>query len=417
MLAYTRRHIAPLGVTVLALLAFQSGSAAVKSEPAAPKAATAKDQQAVEVSPPVVRIDAKGDDRGVAPVDSVRVAATSGTLADVSMINEQGKTVNGAMAPDRTAWTPTEPLGYGRTYTLSVTGRGTDTTTTRQVSRFSTVVPDNQTRVSLTSTSGAALAEGAAYGVGHVIVARFDEDIPDRAAAERQLQVRTSPPVEGSWSWVNDRKAHWRPREHFPPGTQVSVAARIYGVDLGGGLFGEQDTQVNFRIGPSHVTIADDATKQVSVYENGRLVRTMPTSMGRGGTETVDGNTIHFWTQRGVYTVMDKANPVLMDSSTYGLPIDSPSGYRISVPYATRISPDGIYLHEREATVWAQGNTNVSAGCLNLSAEDAEWFYNFSAPGDVVEIRNTGGEPLQQWQNGDWSVPWDQWLLGSALRT
>jgi lipoprotein-anchoring transpeptidase ErfK/SrfK len=153
------------------------------------------------------------------------------------------------------------------------------------------------------------------------------------------------------------------------------------------------------------------------VYEDGRLVRTMPTSMGRGGTETVDGNTIHFWTQRGVYTVMDKANPVLMDSSTYGLPIDSPSGYRISVPYATRISPDGIYLHEREATVWAQGNTNVSAGCLNLSAENAEWFYNFSAPGDVVEIRNTGGEPLQQWQNGDWSVPWDQWLLGSALRT
>ena len=417
MHVYTRRHIAPLGVAVLAGLAFQSGSAAVTSEPAAPKAATAKDQQAAEVSPPVVRIDAKGDERGVAPVDSVRVAATSGTLADVSMINEQGKAVDGAMAPDRTAWTPAEPLGYGRTYTLSVTGRGTDTTTTRQVSRFSTVVPDNQTRVSLTSTSGAALAEGATYGVGQVIVARFDEDIPDRAAAERQLQVRTSPPVEGAWSWVNDRKAHWRPREHFPPGTQVTAAARIYGVDLGGGLFGEQDTQVNFRIGPSHVTIADDATKQVSVYENGRLVRTMPTSMGRGGTETVDGKTIHFWTQRGVYTVMDKANPVLMDSSTYGLPIDSPSGYRISVPYATRISPDGIYLHEREATVWAQGNTNVSAGCLNLSAENAEWFYNFSAPGDVVEIRNTGGEPLQQWQNGDWSVPWDQWLLGSALRT
>jgi lipoprotein-anchoring transpeptidase ErfK/SrfK len=416
MFVYTRRHIALLGVAVLAVLAFQSGSAAVKSEPAALKAATAKHQQAVQVSPPVVRIDAKGDERGVAPVDSVRVAATSGTLADVSMINEQGKTVNGAMAPDRTAWTPAEPLGYGRTYTLSVTGRGTDTTTTRQVSRFSTVVPDNQTRVSLTSTSGAALAEGATYGVGQVIVARFDEDIPDRAAAERQLQVRTSPPVEGAWSWVNDRKAHWRPREHFPPGTQVTAAARIYGVDLGGGIFGEQDTQVNFRIGPSHVTIADDATKQVSVYENGRLVRTMPTSMGRGGTETVDGNTIHFWTQRGVYTVMDKANPVLMDSSTYGLPIDSPSGYRISVPYATRISPDGIYLHEREATVWAQGNTNVSAGCLNLSAENAEWFYNFSAPGDVVEIRNTGGEPLQQWQNGDWSVPWDQWLLGSALR-
>ena len=26
-----------------------------------------------------------------------------------------------------------------------------------------------------------------------------------------------------------------------------------------------------------------------------------------------------------------------------------------------------------------------------------------------------GGKPLQLWQNGDWSVPWDQWVKGSAL--
>ena len=194
------------------------------------------------------------------------------------------------------------------------------------------------------------------------------------------------------------------------------MAAGIYGAELGDGLFGQEDRVVGFTIGPSHVTIADDVTKQVSVYVDGKLVRRMPTSMGRGGTETVGGKTIAFWTQSGVYTVMDKANPVLMDSSTYGLPVNSASGYRISVPYATRISPDGIYLHEREATVWAQGNTNVSAGCLNLSAEDARWFYEFSQPGDVVEIRNTGGKPLEQWQNGDWSVPWLEWLQGSTLR-
>jgi lipoprotein-anchoring transpeptidase ErfK/SrfK len=113
---------------------------------------------------------------------------------------------------------------------------------------------------------------------------------------------------------------------------------------------------------------------------------------------------------------MDKANPVIMDSSTYGLPISSASGYRISVPYATRISPDGIYLHQLEDTVWAQGNSNVSAGCLNLSAENAKWFYELAQPGDVVEVRNTGGAPLEQWQNGDWSVPWDVWLKGSAIR-
>jgi lipoprotein-anchoring transpeptidase ErfK/SrfK len=135
----------------------------------------------------------------------------------------------------------------------------------------------------------------------------------------------------------------------------------------------------------------------------------MPTSMGRGGTETVNGKTLSFWTQPGVYTVLDKSNPVVMDSSTYGLPINNHLGYKETIPYAVRVSTDGVYLHQLDATVWAQGNTNTSHGCLNLNHDNAQWFYNFSVPGDVVEVRNTGGKPLQLWQNGDWSVPWDQW--------
>lgn len=59
--------------------------------------------------------------------------------------------------------------------------------------------------------------------------------------------------------------------------------------------------------------------------------------------------------------------------------------------------------------MWAQGKTDTSHGCLNLNHDNAQWFYNFSVPGDVVEVRNTGGKPLQLWQNGDWSVPWEQW--------
>jgi len=237
-----------------------------------------------------------------------------------------------------------------------------------------------------------------------VVVAHFDEPIPDRAAAERRLSVTTSPPARGSWYWIDDQNAHWRPQQYFAPGTVVTAAANIYGIPLGNGLYGQEDSSVTFRIGDAHVSIADDQTKQISVYDNGVLVRTMPTSMGMGGTETIGGQTISFWTQRGTYTVMDKANPVIMDSSTYGLPINSRLGYRETIKYATRISADGVYLHELDATVWAQGNTNVTHGCLNLNRENAQWFYEFSQPGDVVEVRNTGGEPLQLWQNGDWTI-------------
>ena len=51
---------------------------------------------------------------------------------------------------------------------------------------------------------------------------------------------------------------------------------------------------------------------------------------------------------------------------------------------------DGIYVHQLNATTWAQGNTNVSHGCLNLNGDNAQWFFNFSQPGDVVEVRGTG---------------------------
>jgi lipoprotein-anchoring transpeptidase ErfK/SrfK len=141
----------------------------------------------------------------------------------------------------------------------------------------------------------------------------------------------------------------------------------------------------------------------------------MPTSMGMGGTQTIGGTTLSFYTPPGVYTVLDKANPVVMDSSTFGLPIDSRLGYKESISYATRISIDGIYLHQLNSTVWAQGNTDTSHGCLNLNGANAAWFFDFSVPGDVVEVKNTGGEPLKLWQNGDWSVPWDQWKAGSKL--
>ncbi|MCB0939427.1 MAG: L,D-transpeptidase family protein [Mycobacterium sp.] len=350
----------------------------------------------------------------VDPLAPVTVTAAAGSLLNVEMVNETGKAVEGVMTPDNTVSKPTVPLGYGRSYTVTATGRGADDVTRALVSTFTTLVPGNQTAVRLTTTGNHDLVDGGTYGIGTVVVARFDEPVPDRAAAQRALRVTTNPPVDGAWTWVDDATAHWRPQHYYAPGTTVNVAANIYGVPLGQGLYGQADASVSFRIGDAHVSIANDLTKQVSVFSNGQLVRTMPTSMGMGGSETIGGRTISFWTQPGIYTVMDKANPVVMDSSTYGLPINSRLGYKQTINWATRISTDGIYLHALEDTVWAQGNTNVSHGCLNLSAENAEWFYNFSQPGDIVEVRDTGGAPLQQWQNGDWSVPWAEWLAGSA---
>nr|WP_232004166.1 Ig-like domain-containing protein [Mycobacterium gordonae] len=351
----------------------------------------------------------------VDPAAAVQVKVAGGTLVSVVMVDDADEPVDGALAPDRLLWKNTEPLGYGRTYTVTVASRDGSGVTASHTSTFATVQPRNQTKVYLRTTGGHSFIEGASYGVGTVVVAHFDEPIADRAAAERHLEVTASPPVIGSWHWIDDQNAHWRPEHYYRPGTRVTVAANVYGAAVGDGLYGQEDSRVSFLIGDSHVSVADDTTKQVSVYQNGQLVRTMPTSMGMGGTEIIAGHEVSFWTQPGAYTVMDKSNPVVMDSSTYGLPINSRLGYRETINYATRISTDGVYLHELDSTVWAQGNTNVTHGCLNLNEPNARWFYDFSVPGDIVEVVNTGGAPLQVWQNGDWSMPWDQWLRGSAL--
>lgn len=366
--------------------------------------------------PAQITITPAPDSHDVDPVAPVTVKAENGTLTGVEMVNESGKPIEGVMTPDNTVWKPTVPLGYGRTYTLTVTSSGVSGVAAKQVSSFSTLKPSNQTKVSFTATSEAALHDGGTYGVGTVIVAHFDEKIADRAAAERQLSVTTNPKVDGSWYWVDDQNAHWRPEHYYAPGTTVTAEAKIYGIALGEGLFGQDDTKVSFRIGDAHVSIADDATHQVSVFDNGNLVRTMPTSMGMGGTEEVGGKTISLWTPSGIYTVLDKGNPVIMDSSTFGLPKNSRLGYRETINWATKISSDGIYLHELDATVWAQGHRDTSHGCLNLNADNAKWFFDFSVPGDVVEVRNSGGPPLTLAQNGDWTLSWDDWRKGSALK-
>jgi lipoprotein-anchoring transpeptidase ErfK/SrfK len=107
-----------------------------------------------------------------------------------------------------------------------------------------------------------------------------------------------------------------------------------------------------------------------------------------------------------------------MCSDSYGLPANVPGGYACEdIYWATKISTDGIYLHELDTTIWDQNHgRDVSHGCLNLNHDNAKWFYNHSLVGDPVVIHGAKGAPkLQLWQGGDWSVPWSKWLAGSAL--
>ncbi|MEV6276348.1 Ig-like domain-containing protein [Nocardia sp. NPDC051832] len=361
-------------------------------------------------APAVITFGPEPDGPEVDPRKVGSVAVAAGTLKSVEWVDETGRALPGILAEDRKTWYSVEPLGYGHTYAAKAvaTGATGDVTATNTCT---TVLPPRLTDVSLRSASLDDLVEGDTHGVGLIVVAVFDEPV-DRAAAEQNLKVITDPPVPGAWFWVSDRNAHWRPERYHRAHSTVTVAANLYGARLGDGLYGARDQRVTVNIGPERIAIADDNTKHVEVFENGNLVRSMPTSMGMGGGTTSGSKYLSFWTPPGVYTVLQRQHPVVMDSASYGL--TGSGSYKVTINYGVRISHDGIFLHELASSVWAQGNTNVSHGCLNLGPGDAGWFYDFIGQGDVVEVRNTGGDPLTIWQGGDWGIPWDQWVAGSA---
>ena len=71
------------------------------------------------------------------------------------------------------------------------------------------------------------------------------------------------------------------------------------------------------------------------------------------------------------------------------------AGYNnIHERWAVRISNNGEFIHANPASSGAQGNTNVTNGCINLSTADAEQYFNTAVYGDPVEVTGTSIEPV-----------------------
>jgi len=107
-----------------------------------------------------------------------------------------------------------------------------------------------------------------------------------------------------------------------------------------------------------------------------------PASMGRP----------EYPTPVGTYTVLAKERSVIMDSSSVGIPVDAADGYLLTVDYAVRITSRGLFVHSAPWAVNSLGYENVSHGCISLSPEDAEWYYNTVNIGDPVIVQENSVE-------------------------
>jgi lipoprotein-anchoring transpeptidase ErfK/SrfK len=385
--------VALVPAIVLGLSACGSNSA-----PPPPQVITDKGTPFGDLLIPKLTASVKDGAVGVSVESPVTVSAEDGVLGAVTMVNEDGSPIAGKLSRDGLTWATTEPLGYNKRYTLTAESLGLGGATSRQMT-FETHSPENLTMPYLLPN------DGEVVGVGQPIAVRFDENIPNRLAAQRAITVKTNPPVEGAFYWLSNREVRWRPAAYWKPGTTVDVAVNTYGVDLGDGLFGQENVTSHFTVGDEVISSVDDNTKVMTVKRNGEVIRTMPVSMGKSGTPT----------NNGTYIVGDRFSHMVMDSSTYGVPSNSANGYRTEVDWATQISYSGIFVHAAPWSVGSQGYSNVSHGCLNVSNSNGQWFYDNSKRGDIVEIVNTEGSILPGVDGlGDWNIPWEQWKAGNA---
>ncbi|MBY8874296.1 L,D-transpeptidase family protein [Micromonospora sp. PLK6-60] len=344
----------------------------------------------------------------VTPADKTRdvpISAEVGTsvqhgrITSVKLTDDKGGQVAGAPREDGSSWVPSKPLQNGRTYTAEVTATGAKGRTATRATTFTTAKKSDKQAI----TSVLYFAGNQTYGTAMPVTVAFEPAIPKeaRAAVQRRLFVKTDPPQPGTWSWLEDgTQVYYRAPDFWRPGTKISVRSALEGLPIGKEYVGDSDRSSTSKIGRQVNLKIDNATKQMSVYQDGKLTRKIPVSLGKPSTPSSSGKMV----------IMEKHQQTTFD--TRGEP---DGGYVVDVEDAQRYTWGGEFIHAAPWSEGDQGYTNVSHGCANVSSAAADWLMGVTQVGDLIEVEGTE-VPLRP-GNGwtAWNVSWDEFAKGSAL--
>jgi lipoprotein-anchoring transpeptidase ErfK/SrfK len=198
--------------------------------------------------------------------------------------------------------------------------------------------------------------------------------------------VKSTPAMNGKFEWLENNVVQWVPNRYWPAHSTIALSV--------GSL------RTDFETGPLVLGIADIEDHTFTVSVDGVQADT-PTPlpaphhrphMGEEGVMPASMGRPNYPTPVGSYTVLSKDRSVVMDSSSVGIPVDDPDGYRITVDYAVRISGHGLYVHSAPWALASMGRENVSHGCVSLSPTDAEWYFNAVNVGDPVIVQEGAPE-------------------------
>ncbi|MDN5796028.1 MAG: Ig-like domain-containing protein [Intrasporangium sp.] len=395
------------GLAIIAMLGLSACNATANAGPQPGAKGTAAPSTSSTPTPttaPVEWVTTPGEDANHVPVDTrVTAKVQSGTLAQASLsyLSKKGKHVEAEGWLESGTWTAKDLLEPGVKYTLRMEGHDESGgfVSTTQTFRTANLTLDDQIYVKV-------IPDGQTVGVGMPVIVIFDLPVVDKANFEKHMKVTSKPAQAGSWYWLSDREAHWRPKSYWKPGTKVHVEANLNGVPAGGKRFGEQSRTADFTVGRSVIAKANLKTHQMDVYVNGDKVRRIPISGGRPGWET----------RSGVKVIMAKYSQFTMKAESIGLkPGDKDYYHDVKVNYALQLTNSGEFLHTAPWSVSQQGYANVSHGCTGISNRAGDWVWDNFRIGDIVET--TGSNKPMTMGNGysDWNLSWKQYEKGSAL--
>ncbi|RYB96352.1 hypothetical protein EUA06_01900 [Nocardioides glacieisoli] len=365
-----------------------------------PGAASGSGSESARPDPVRLSTSFTDTDTAAVPIDApLAVSAEGGTLDTVEVTSTTGA-LSGKVAAG--TWTSSDRLEPGTDYVIKASTTRSDGRTVERTRSFHTVdlTLDEQTFASI------APLDGETVGVGMPVVVTFDLPVTDRALFEKHMSVTSTPAQRGSWYWLSDREAHYRPASYWKSGTDVSVDLDLNSLPAGNGIYGQESRSIDFRIGDSVVSRIDVRAHTMRTYVNGDLARTMPISAGKPGWETRSGTKV----------IIEKFRRKRMDAATIGVDKDDPEYYNLSnVPYAMRVTYSGEFLHGAPWSVGSQGSANVSHGCVGMGLADAKWLYDRTSRGDVVEVTGSRRQMTLENGYGDWNLSFADWKSGSAL--
>lgn len=301
-----------------------------------------------------------------------------------------------------TTWAAGSRLEPGTTYTLAASAVGDDGEKVDLTRSFTSMAVSEDDEI---FPSVAPLA-GETVGVGMPVVVLFDHPVTDRASFEQHMAVDSVPAQTGSWYWLSDSEAHWRPQEYWQAGSTVQVRLDLNSVPGGDGRYGQESRVIDFEVGSSNIFTVDITGHTMSVERDGQAAGTYPVTTGDASHQTRGGTKI----------IMEKHESIDMDAATTGVDSSDPNYYRVEgVRWAMRLTYSGEFIHAAPWSVSQQGRANVSHGCVGMSTENAGAVFSTALRGDVVNFVNGSRalEPGNGWT--DWNVPWEEYQKGSAL--